>query len=408
MSEARGTEIIRRSPRDAQGPPAFLWVALTNRCNLRCRHCQRPMLAEQGVLEPRDMSEELFEKLEAEVFPYLKRIQFGGNNFGEQLLASKWDVLFERVRRMGISISVVTNGTRLDASRIARMVGAGVEFNFSLEGASKESYEANRGAGFEGFLEVVTATCREKNGRPTGSKVNLGFTAFRDNVEEIPDVIRLAGRVGGDRVTVTHFIPWREDQRKQSLVSHKSLAEKVFGEARSLALELGLTVDIPEPFHAARSRQESEPLKPCYHPFHSASVNENGDIMPCCASSVVMGNVGKQSFHEIWNGWRYRRLRETVNTDRPLGFCRNCGLRGIEVGSRGPLAFCSDENILLASIGTGDGRRAYPFLMRSFRNALGRAPWGKRLIPRLTGLYRSHVAFTMMGRHRRGDTAKRP
>jgi len=385
--------------------PSLAWVALTNRCNLSCSHCQRGVLRKQGLLALREMSVKLFEKLERELFPYLKRIQFGGNNFGEQLSASHWDEFFARVSKLKMDISIVSNATLLNSERIKAMVDAGVEFNFSLEGITGESYAAVRGYKFEKFLGSLSETCQEKlRTVGTGAKVNLGFTAMSDNIKEIPQLLRTATQLGVDRVTVTHFVPWEESQRQKSLVYHKELANQMFRKADELARELNLLVDLPMPFRTDEGREpgsqsedkSSVAFAPCYHPWNSVSINEKGDVMPCCATSIVMGNLEKSSFPEIWNNGKYRKLRKTVNSDAPLLFCRYCGLRGIEVGSSKALSFCSDEDLLLAAIGHRGHRKSSRSVLRTFKNRLLKTRFGGKLVPYAVDLYREHGAFYVM------------
>ena len=62
----------------------------------------------------------------------------------------------------------------------------------------------------------------------------------------------------------------------------------------------------------------------CILPFSWVSINELGEVMPCCALPIVMGNLNKQSFMEIWNNRRYRKLRRTVNSIHPIGVCNHC------------------------------------------------------------------------------------
>jgi len=357
-------------------------------------------LIEQGVLKPQEISEQLFHKLEVQLFPYLKRIQFGGNNFGEPLLASEWDSFFERVRKHKIRISLVTNGKLLTPERIGAMVDADVEFNFSLEGATPESYEKVRGYKFEEFVKIVGETCQQKAQRPDScARVNLGFTVRYDNIREIRKLITMAAGLGVDRVTVTHFVPWQENQRQQSLVYHKELSNKMLDVAKKMALESGILIDLPEPFLSDDNNEadcsegkKSKPNPPCYHPWTSVSINEQGDVMPCCATSVVMGNMNNASFADIWNGPRYRKLRRTVNSSRPLSFCRNCALRGIEVGSNRALSFCSDEEIILGTIG-GKAGVSSPSGLRQIKKKLLETSWGRKSIPFLTEVYRRHIAF---------------
>lgn len=379
--------------------PSFAWIAVTNRCNLKCAHCQREFLKEQGLIKPQDMPWQIFNKLEAELFPHLKRIQFGGNNFGEPLLASNWDCYFERANKYNICISIISNATLLNPKRIKAMVDSGGEFNFSLEGITKKSYETIRGCKFEKFLNMVKETCLEKiKMSESGARVNLGFTVSQNNISEITRLIRTAVQLGADRITVTHFFPWKESQRQQSLVYHKELANKMLGKAKKLARELDLKVDLPKPFRIFKNQDKPilpgvRSLSPCYHPWKSVSVNEKGDVMPCCATSVVLGNLKRSSFSEIWNGHKYKKLRETVNSSRPLSFCRSCSIRGIDLRSTDPLFFCSDESIILDAIGLDRNTKSFPLMLRKLKNYLWKTSWGRKLIPYLMELYRRHFVF---------------
>jgi radical SAM protein with 4Fe4S-binding SPASM domain len=351
------------------------------------------------------MSRNVFEAFESEVLPHLNRIQFGGSNFGEQLMASHWDTYFEQVSRRKIGISLVSNGTLLNTERIRKLVDAGVEFNFSLEGIAKTSYEAIRGYSFKKFLSIIEQTCEEKIRRAdSGARVNLGFTASRNNIEEVTKLLRMAAQLGIDRVTINHFAPWDESQRQQSLVYHKELSNKIFEQAENLASELNLLVDLPRPFRIIKDLSESpnheKDLKgvsiPCYHPWESVSINESGDVMPCCATSAVMGNLEKSTFSAIWNGNKYKKLRRTVNSPRPLVFCRDCVFRGIELHSKEPISFCSDESFLLAAIGRDKQTNSFPFALRRVKHRLLNTSLGKKLLPALIEYYRRHGAFTVM------------
>jgi len=261
-----------------------------------------------------------------------------------------------------------------------------------------------RGWKFERFLSVVREACREKKRNPsTGARVNLGFTAFRDNICELPDLLKMASHLGIDRVTVTHFVPWQENQRGKSLVYHRNIANEMIEKASFLSKEFNLLVDLPKPFRedeaqtkADISKGEVWVRKPCYHPWRSFSINEKGEVMPCCATSVVMGNLEKSSFLEIWNGPKYRKLRKTVNSSQPLSFCGNCGLRGIEVGSSAPLSFCSDENILLAVIGPTNHVRTFTSILRRVKDSLYKVRWGRKLLPGLVEFHRQHGAFSSL------------
>jgi len=106
-----------------------------------------------------------------------------------------------------------------------------------------------------------------------------------------------------------------------------------------------------------------------------------------------MGSLERSSFHEIWNGRKYQRLRKTVNSSRPLVFCRDCAFRGIEIESTEPISFCSEEEFLLAAIGTENHQSSSSLALRKIKKQLKGSRWGARALPYLTELYRRHGAF---------------
>jgi MoaA/NifB/PqqE/SkfB family radical SAM enzyme/Tfp pilus assembly protein PilF len=51
----------------------------------------------------------------------------------------------------------------------------------------------------------------------------------------------------------------------------------------------------------------------CYAPFVSLYFNTVGDVVACCKNqSFVLGNVGRESLHSIWNGARIGQLRDAL------------------------------------------------------------------------------------------------
>ena len=354
------------------------------------------------MLKPVDMPMHIFGMIEAQLFSHLERIQFGGNNFGEPLMARNWDEIFSRITKTSSKISLVTNAKLLSSYRIKKMVESEVEFNFSLESVSPKSFEKRRGFSFHEFTRIIKETCEEKN-KTSGSsaKVNLGFTASFDNIHELEKLVYFAVEYGVDRVTITHFVPWEEKQRYNCLVYHPELCNSIFAEIQRIGEKYELLIDIPEPFkeiyHDKPCEDESTHCignnKKCFLPWNSISINESGDVTPCCATSVVMGNITKSAFSEIWNGSRYLKLRNTVNTDNPLTFCRNCALRGVEIGTEKSLSFGSNKKTLLRGIGLQKNELSTNFDIKFIKNTLSNNIIGRRVLPLLHNYYRKHGAF---------------
>jgi MoaA/NifB/PqqE/SkfB family radical SAM enzyme len=65
----------------------------------------------------------------------------------------------------------------------------------------------------------------------------------------------------------------------------------------------------------------------CLLPYKSAYVDMNGDVRPHTRCfDIVMGNINKESFKEIWNGKKYREFRAKIRKRAFPACARCCGV----------------------------------------------------------------------------------
>jgi MoaA/NifB/PqqE/SkfB family radical SAM enzyme len=356
--------------------PVVAWLAFTGRCNLSCSHCDRtPEMRGHGE----DMTEDVFEKLYSQLFPFVERIWLGGNNTGEQLLARNLESMLDRMGEFPLIPEVITNGTPLSEKHIRQLVSLNATIAISLEGIRPETYEASRGRPIDKLLEHVAEIAEERSGRQGNkTRIHFGYTAYYDNIRELPELIRRAGDLGVDRIEVHHLFPIFEHQRYQSLVYHRALTNDIFAEAEQLAASSGVELRLPPRFELSSMNggqpEAVDERLDCPLPWIGTSVTENGDVTPCCGgTSMVLGNLREQSFDEIWNGGPYQKLRRTVNSKNPLPLCANCPAvwRGLNH---------KDESILRI-IGMGSAQQSPSVHLRAYaKSVLQSGKLGRRLL----------------------------
>lgn len=393
---------------DWRSGPERAWIVTTSKCNLNCVHCARsiPEFRAEAESTP-DMEEEIFARFEEQVAPTLRTVQFGGSNLGEPMVSSKLEAYVERLKRLASvrEIKIQTNGTFLwNRDRVQALVRAGVRLMVSLEGVREESYRSVRGLAFRHLMRGLREVKGMRAAHPgSGSELKLAFTVSYDTLGELIPLVEMAAEVGASQVTVGHLIPTRESQRSQSLCYHRGEANAAIAAAGKRAAELGIRFVAPRPFlirslEDDSARVERAPEPPCFHPWRSVSINERGDVMPCCATNAVMGNLRKDAFRTIWQGRRYRKLRERVNSDRPPWFCRGCVLRGVDLDS--PSAeFHTEESYLLGAIGVTQELepgeildRARKALVRKARAQVLSNALARRFVLWLRGIYWRYCA----------------
>jgi radical SAM protein with 4Fe4S-binding SPASM domain len=82
----------------------------------------------------------------------------------------------------------------------------------------------------------------------------------------------------------------------------------------------------------------TEPLiKRCNYPFYSFFMDYNGDVLLCShdwGKKMIVGNVNKNSFIEIWDGEKFNYARNKLaKKDRHLKPCNLCDVNGTIMGN---------------------------------------------------------------------------
>ena len=323
MEAKAGKTIVRGKPKEA-------WLALTGRCNLACLHCPR----DAATASNDNLSESVLQHVFDAIFPHLDTVLLGGNNLGEQFISRDAERVVEEATRQGVKITVTTNASVVRPALIQKLVAAGAEFRLSMEG-TQGGWEEIRGTQWHRFQKFLRELDKARADSAKDCTVSIGFTAFANNIESLPELIRFAHEIRAARVQVQHFLPVHPHQRFQSLIYHRMTANRVFDDAEPLAKSLGVSLQLPTRFpvggmdkvDAPQPPAREQELAPCYYPWTAVNILENGDVTPCgISTTMIMGNLHKQSFDAIWNGKAYQRLRARVNT-KPYGLCKNCGMR---------------------------------------------------------------------------------
>jgi len=180
--------------------PNKLWIAVTNTCNLRCRHC----LVKAGVSFKTELStKKIYQIIKEAVNLGVKRIAFTG---GEPLLRSDIISIIKYASSFGIRTYLETNGALLTNNLINKLKTAGLEvLNLSLDGPTPKIHDKFRGK--KGLFEKVIKSIYQAV--KIGLDVRVYYTVTTQNiynVEEIPKLfIGLPRKLGV--LTYAYFIP---------------------------------------------------------------------------------------------------------------------------------------------------------------------------------------------------------
>jgi radical SAM protein with 4Fe4S-binding SPASM domain len=259
-----------------------------------------------------------------DAFPGLQTLSLHG--IGEPLLHPQIFDMVEEGARRGIQVRFTTNATRLGPARCERLVASGLHrLIVSLDGATADTYERIRpGARFEEVIDHLCTLSRLRRDRGAASpRIEVNMVVQRLNVFEVPDLVSLVSRIGLDGVILSPLQP-PEPELEEMACDSETWTKAAEG-AEERARQLGIPIHVRG---GSSSRQRLAPTYQCLHPWMSAVVTLDGEVMPCCnihRSDYSMGNLFSDAFEDLWNGSHYQSFRrELRRKDAVPEPCRWC------------------------------------------------------------------------------------
>jgi MoaA/NifB/PqqE/SkfB family radical SAM enzyme len=336
-AEARGAR--------AEALPRCVFFEITNRCNLACSACVRT----HRTLEPaRDMSYDEFVAL-VQQFPRLERVLLHG--VGEPLLHPQLPAMVRHLKERDVTVLFNSNGILLTPQAQEDLARSGLdELRLSLDAAEPGLYARMHGRPFfDGVVESVESLVATK--RRLGADrphISIWCTATRENVEQLPALVRLAASIGVPEVYVQRLVYFVDspEERDAELAATALFGDvrdrerEIIAECERLSESLGIAFRASGATDPARSlsaaqRAEQHPWSACLRPWTTAYITANGNALPCCMvpfasvdyDALVMGSVWETEFTTIWNGAKYRSWRRALLSADPPVPCSGCGVR---------------------------------------------------------------------------------
>jgi radical SAM protein with 4Fe4S-binding SPASM domain len=318
-----------------EGGGRFLSIYMdqNNRCNLRCRMCG---FADERVRElPKlDMPRELFERIAAELFPHASYLAL--SLMTEPFMTRDFPDRLALVREAGVLFSdIITNGTLLTPRSIGKVLDAAISrVTFSIDGGTKEVFEAIRTGGrFELVLRNYRMLQSMRDARGLSlPRLRINHVLNELNIDSFDAFLALVESLAPEMIdvrTVLHMSP-----RQLIAVSHD---ESFFAKVRDCVLRLAAFCARTGIEDAGFLRDRAEPIDlftdsgakiSCRRPWDTVAIHANGDVHPCMSwTRAPLGNIGSQSFEEMWRGPYAESLRREFEAMKPGIDCVHCTIR---------------------------------------------------------------------------------
>jgi radical SAM protein with 4Fe4S-binding SPASM domain len=335
-------------PQTSGAPLLVVWN-YTNACNLQCKHCyqnaDKPTPGELSTEQRKRIVDQMAQE-------NVVAVAFSG---GEPLMSRDFFEVVEYAQNSGLYVSVATNGTLINRAVAEKMKKVGVGYvDISLDGANAETHDSFRGV--PGCFDKTVSGI--KNLAKEGIYTCLATTATKNNLNEIPDIIKLGKELKVKRITVFNFIPTGRAQAildfDLSPEERERLLEFLYDEL--LKGEINTVSTAPQ-FARVCLTKSQEGNRDMLAPTHFCAYNlpgkvkyltdfiggcgagriycalqPEGLVTPCVFMPIVVGDLKQQTLEEIWLNSPV--LADLRNREKLKGRCGQCQYKYICGGCR--------------------------------------------------------------------------
>lgn len=331
--------------------PTDIQIESTSYCNAECIMC-RHFYSQNN--EADNLSDSILEKIK----PVLETtFVVSINGYGEPFLSNSLKEQMELYKRYKCKVSTNTNMSVVNGEMIEWINDLFPQIEVSCDGASKKTFEhIRKNLNFDKCIDNMK-TLREKC---PDVLVRFSVVVMRQNIHEMTEIVELAKDFG---VYLISFASVGTDvilrNQKDSMYNYPAAFYRVMNEAKQLGEKYGIIVDTPYiekteyTCNLDNQQRELEEIKESLK--RDCDINQNeiieryqrmktlsfdkeikdlegismgfvgicdwlvqrsyidlaGNVYPCCTNhKQKLGNLTDNTFIEIWNGEKYKKIRD--------------------------------------------------------------------------------------------------
>ena len=353
--------------------PTFLDYETVAKCNMKCAMCA----CDESLNKFQNTRESGMGKtwsLYEHLLPYTSKLEL--HTSGEVLMGQDfWKALelSEKFKQEhSLEVEIFSNGLLLTPAKIKEVLESTLtDITISVDAATEKTYKRIRGGDFNKLLENIKNLVTENKNHHNKLRITMGYVLMRENIEELPDFVRLAASLGVETISFWPLFSTGIDMPKkdregftfyykqQMLLYYPHLTMEKVNEAKETAEKLNVRIgvsphfateysefkhaDLPYPLapeifdkhvlankavagyeNVELAEQVSETYKGCYLPWNTAYITTEGEFSPCVMLTLQggIGSVSRMNFEEVWNGEIMQSLRQHIIDGKIHPLCK--------------------------------------------------------------------------------------
>lgn len=319
--------------------PRHIDFSVTERCNLRCRHCLNSSPSRTADRSAREMPEAVLDALRDDLaFVDYCGFVHGGESLTSPMLERTLSALRDARQGERTEVHLLSNGMLLTLDRVERLVALGLSsLAVSVDGARPETNDLLReGARLEQIFAHVAAIVGHRRATGIDLRIGLSLVVMARNLGELDELMDRAAALGVDWVKLEELVACTDAARDEQVPLGSPATAAALQRAAERGRRAGLVVveHVTPPvvwrcqlaaspamasFLAADEHANRATIHPCRAFWEQACIDPSGDVRVASFLGPVIGNVLAEPLAAIWAGSLARAERERASRAWPCG-----------------------------------------------------------------------------------------
>lgn len=299
--------------------PEQVTLFVTNKCNCKCKHC---FVSNLNKIE-KELTLDEIKRVSKELPKFTYLLLGGGEPFMRDDLEDIINTFY--VNNNVLNTSVSTNGFFTEkivktVKDILSKYNHHLIINISMDGIGKEHDAIRQNKVFDKAVKTIKELKKIKN-----PNLNVGviITMSPYNQTKLKEIYNYAKKLGVDSISLNYMrgvkgdmdIKYYDEMRE---IMKKDLKnKKLSGFHGFLFSKINLASKIKMRETISRIVKEKYYI-PCYAGKLNCVITNTGKVYPCEMLNKSMGDLRKESFKEIWNSAKAKKIRKFIKDSKCL------------------------------------------------------------------------------------------
>lgn len=282
----------------------YLFLELTDACNLPCIHCGSSSSPCRNTYLPLEKIYKVLDQVAEYTKPEGVMICLTG---GEPMLHPDFYQIASYAARKGFQCGITTNGTRIDAESAEKILHSGIgSVGFSLDGIGK-THDSLRGQA--GAYERAAAGIRNLVAASRGSiRTQVTTVIHKENIRYLDQIYQEILQLGVESWRIINMEPIGRALEHSELLLNGEEMQQLLEYIRRMRYARQVPVEVTygcsHYLTGEYEREVRDNYFLCGAGIYVASILCNGDIAACLdierRPELIQGNIDRDDFVEVW------------------------------------------------------------------------------------------------------------